>query len=185
MLPTRFASLLAISWALGCVSVNAQWMKPSGPHIPKTAKVIQAKDVPKALADGAALRFDMLDMVFDGGSRVALFKRENGRELHLVFVNPIYWTDQAKKNSKQPVAIVNKPGLVEVTPDSSLQKRLVELINDDLANGNYDEKKKAVLKRVRDRLRDRQPLQELTEDFDPETWERKPDPILNDDPFGS
>ena len=150
---------------------------------PKTVPAISvAGDVPKGLADGATLTFETYDICFDGGSYGAFFKRQNGERLVLFFPNPLYWSDKAKMESRQPVAIESKGGLVEIKRDSPLERRLLHLLAVDIASGIRDSENALLLIRVRDCLLTRRPLAEIEERFDPVTWEARPD---ERDPFGT
>jgi hypothetical protein len=146
------------------------------------SKVERASAVPKKLGDNASLGFVALDMLFDGGSHCAEFRRNDGGRLTLFFGHPGYWSNGAKRDSKQPVAILihrqPRPLLVEVERSSALEKRLIELLTKDLSNGKHAEPERSVLTRIRDCLRDRKPLKEIEERFDVRTGEVKtPDPF--------
>lgn len=147
-------------------------------------EVVLAADVPPALGDGATLRFKALHMAYDGGSYGAHFKLGNG-ELVLFFPNPLYWSPRAKRDSLQPVAIESKKGLVEIRRGSALEARLVELLADDLADGQRSREDTLTLIRIRDTVLLRYPLREMGRRFDPRTWEltAEESPFGEDGPF--
>ncbi len=149
-------------------------------------KIRVATAVPKALTGKASLRFEVLDICFDGGSHGAFFKRDNASELVLFFPHPGYWSDKAKRESRQPVAIQGKT-LVEIAPDSPLESRMLELLAGDIADGQRDRDTTLTLIRIRDCLLHRKPLAEITERYDPKTWEPRPDKFGFGDasPFGN
>ncbi len=70
--------------------------------------------------------------------------------------------------------------LVEITPDSKLNQRIVDLIDADISTGRHLPEKLTTLKRVRDSIRKRSPLKEIADRMDSKTGELK----LDDDPFG-
>ena len=57
--------------------VSAQLMVDRHPLGNSSAKIRVAAAVPKALTGNASLRFEILDICFDGGSHGAFFKRDN------------------------------------------------------------------------------------------------------------
>ena len=130
-------------------------------------------EVPPKLDDGVSLTFVELDMVFDGGSHVADFRRNDGGILRLWFPHAGYWTSKAKAARSQPVGIMvlrdQKAGIVEILRDSLLQKRIVELLAQDIAENVHPASKAATLTRIKSRLQDRNPLQEIGERMDKAT----------------
>ncbi len=154
-------------------------------------EIMRASKVPPKLANNAALHFLNLDIYFDGGSHGAEFRRHDGGSLQLFFAHPGYWSERAKKQTIQPVAVLVKRGkkevLVEIDQHSALEKRIVELLTDDLRNGKHKPEDKLTLTRIRDCVRDRKPLKEIKKLIDPETGGFRPDPadtIDMDDLFG-
>ncbi len=152
--------------------VSAQLMLPTVPQGGTEARVNVETRIPQALAGDTKLQFTELEMAFDGGSYGAFFKRENGSELVLFFPNPSYWTVDAKKAGRQPVAIQGKT-LTEISPGSPLENRLLELLASDIADGGRDRQATLTLIRLRDCLLSRRPLAEFQEKFDPQTWEAR------------
>ncbi len=166
--------------------VSAQLMLERVPNSQPDARVRVETKIPAALNGNASLRFELLDICFDGGSHGAFFKRDNGSELVLFFPHPGYWSPQAKRDSKQPVAIQGKT-LVEIVPESPLQTRILELLANDIVDGDRDRDATLTLIRIRDCLLHRKPLAEIIESYNPGTWEARPEKFdfSNDDPFGS
>lgn len=140
--------------------------------------------IPTDLNGNASVRFDLLDICFDGGSYAAFFKRDNGTEFVLFFPHPGYWSPEAKRDSKQPVAIQGKT-LVEIAPESPLQERILELLANDIADGKRERAATLTLIRIRDCLLHRKPLAEIVENYNPKTWEARPEKVGfgNDHPF--
>ena len=134
-----------------------------------------AAAVPPKLSDGARLCFVELDMMFDGGSHVADFRRNDRGILRLWFPHSGYWTSKAQAARSQPVGIMvlrnQKPGIVEIQRDSPLQKRIVELLTNELARDASSADKQKTLMRIRDRIQDRKPLREIAERLDRSTGE--------------
>lgn len=148
-------------------------------------KIRVASDVPTALQDKATLRFELLDICFDGGSHGAFFERDNGSKLVLFFPHPGYWTPAAKRDSRQPVAIQGR-ALVEIAPKSALEARLLELLAEDIVDGQRSRKETLTLIRIRDCLLSRKPLAEIVEHYDPKkAWGMRPEmfEFEGDDPF--
>ena len=163
---------------------SAQLMLERVPNSGSDVRVRFETKIPSALSGNASLRFELLDICFDGGSHGAFFKRDNGSELVLFFPHPGYWSPQAKRDSKQPVAIQGKT-LVEIVPESPLQTRILELLANDIADGERDRDATLTLIRIRDCLLHRKPLAEIIELYNPDTWEARPEKFGfgNDDPF--
>jgi hypothetical protein len=179
---TRTIAIL-ITLLMPC-TVYAQLMLERVPNSQSDARVRVETKIPAALNGNVSLRFELLDIYFDGGSHGAFFKRENGSELVLFFPHPGYWSPQAKRDSKQPVAIQVKT-LVEIVPDSPLQTRILELLANDIADGKRDRDATLKLIRIRDCILHRKPLAEIMELYNPATWEARPEKFGfgNDDPF--
>ena len=148
-----------------------------------------ATDVPPKLQGEMTLSFEDLDICFDGGSQAATFRRSNGGQLMLFFPHSGYWTPAARRDRKQPVAVVTrrqgKVLLVEIEPDSKLNQRIVELIDADMVTGGHTLEKLDKLKRLSDCIRDRSPLKEIADRMDSKTGELKlvDDPFSDIDPF--
>lgn len=153
---------------------SAQLMLERVPNSYPDSRVSVETKVPSDLSGNVSLRFEYLDIYFDSGSHGAFFKRDNGSELVLFFPHPGYWSPDAKRDSKQPVAIEGKT-LVEIVPESLLQTRLLELLANDIAAGNRDRKTILTLIRIRDCLLSRKPLAEIIERYNPDTWEARPE----------
>ena len=166
-------------------TADAQWMKDRDRVNGAERAIRVASDVPAALQGKAKLRFELLDICFDGGSQGAFFERENGAKLILFFPHPGYWNPEAKRDSRQPVAIQGR-SLVEITPKSSLETRLLELLADDIVDGKRGREATLTLIRIRDCLLSRTPLAEIVEHYDPEkAWEPRPEMFRfeGEDPF--
>ena len=153
------------------VDVYAQLLVPQSNGF----KTSIASEVPKGLADGASVKFGHLDVYFDGGSYGAFFTRENGARLVLFFANPRYWSERAKKESKQVVAIQERNRLIEIKHGSPLERRLLELLAEDIVDNTLARDKALSLIRIRDCLLHREPLAEIIEDYDPKTWKYRLD----------
>ena len=125
--------------------------------------------VPANLARTATLTFVDSSVIFDGGSYGARFRRDNGHGLVIYFLHPGYWTKQAIKNKTQPIVVdlyQNEEKVkLEVEPDSPLEKRIIELLNDDLSKKELSDEQVKTLTRVRDCIRDREPHPEIRERF--------------------
>jgi len=160
---------------------HAQLLNTSGDS-PITVEV--ASEVPARLSGETTLAFNDLKIVFDGGSQVAEFRWNDAHPLRLFFAHSGYWTSAAKKTRTQPVAIIvrrdKKQVFVEIQRNSPLQRRIVELLNQEIALDQHPKNKQKTLVRIRDRVHDRKPLREIEERMDKVTGEFKPDP----DPFG-
>ena len=150
---------------------SAQWIE-NVPGAKPGEKVQVESKTPPALDGKAKLTFKSLDVCFDCGSHAAFFTRENGTELVLFFPHPGYWTQTAKSSSKQPVAIQGS-SFIEISPDSKLQTRLLELLANDIVDGKHDRDTTLTIIRIRDCLLHRAPLAEIVERYDPKTWERR------------
>jgi hypothetical protein len=168
---------------------TAQLLDPSGLPPSWRMKIERTSKVPPKLSGQATLRFLDLDICFDGGSHGARFRRHDGGSLFLFFPHPGYWSEKAKTQSIQPVAVQVKRGendvLVEIDQNSALEKRIVELLTLDLRNGNHDPDDTKTLTRIRDCVRDRRPLKEIEKLIDPDTGELKleEDPVELGNPF--
>ena len=154
--------------------VSAQLMLERVPNSRVDARVRVESRIPTALNGNASLRFELLDTCFDGGSHGAFFKRDNGSELVLFFPHPGYWSPEAKRDSKQPVAIQGNT-LVEIAPESPLEERILELLSNDIADGKRNREATLTLIRIRDCLLRRKPLAEIIEMYNPKTWEARPE----------
>ncbi len=180
----RILSLLIV--VLSSRSLSAQLMVDRHPPGELGQKIRHASEVPAALAKDTSLRLDTIDIVFDGGRMLLEFIRDANSRLTLFFPNPTYWSTQAKLNSKQPVAIHSK-GLIEIEPNSRLEARLLELMAEDIADGDHSRDETLTLIRVRDCLLNRKPLKEIVELYDPKSWKPRPEEFSFDDhdPFGN
>lgn len=147
---------------------SAQLIRPAHERLPGEKK-LTAK-VPVDLAENASLKFNSLSVVFDGGSYGAVFQRDDGKDLVIYFLHPGYWTKQAIKNKTQPIVVdlsnQNEDDVhLEVEQNSPFEKRLIELLNNDLANEEHGREEIRTLTRVRNCIRDRNPLRELRKRF--------------------
>jgi hypothetical protein len=127
-------------------------------------------EVPVDLAEKASLKFDSLRVIFDGGSYGASFRRSDGQDLVIYFLHPGYWTKQAIRNRTQPIVVdlsnQQKDNVhLEVEPNSPFERRLLELLDNDLANKEHSRKQMATLKRIRDCIQNRNPLREVRKRF--------------------
>ena len=181
---TRTTAILITLLMPGVVS--AQLMLERAPNRQTDASVRAETNIPTALKGNASLRFELLDICFDGGSHGAFFKRDNGSELVLFFPHPGYWSPEAKRDSKQPVAIQGKT-IVEIVPESPLETRILDLLANDIVDGKRDRDATLTLIRIRDCLLHRKPLAEIIELYNPKTWEARPEKFGfgDDDPFDS
>jgi hypothetical protein len=135
----------------------------------------RASKVPTELTDRATLTFVELGVILDGGSYGATFRRGNGRELVIFFLHPGYWSKQAIKDRAQPIAVQldtarEDDARFEVEPGSPFEKRLVELLNEDLGDKRHGRKEAKTLTRVRDTIQNRKPLAEIRKRF-PKTFQ--------------
>ncbi len=75
---------------------------------------------------------------------VPRFQRSDGVKLTLFFPHAGYWTPAAMERRRQPVAIITKRGdadlLVEIKPDSKLNQRIIDLLDDDISSGQHSQK---------------------------------------------
>ena len=179
----RQASVLLTIAIFTCPAV-AQLISPNGnPPLNRISTQV-ASVVPPKLQGNASLEFISLDIVFDGGSHGAEFRRHDGGKLMLFFPHSGYWTPAARQQRTQPVAVLTHRNgnqiLVEIKPDSALNQRIVNLIDADISAGNHADEKIRTLTRIRDSIRKRTPLKEIAERMDPKTGNLR----LEDDPFG-
>ena len=175
-------ALLTIAILAGHAS--GQLISPSGDPPLNRIPIAIASEVPPKLQGDASLTFDDLDIYFDGGSHGAEFDRHDRGKLMLFFPHSGYWTPAARKNRRQPVAVLThrngKQMLVEIKPDSKLNQRIVDLIDADISTGRHLPEKLVTLKRIGESIRKRSPLKEIADRMDSKTGELK----LDDDPFG-
>jgi len=170
----RFTAMIVVLMALQNVS-SGQLIRPAHERLPGDIQL--AAKVPVNLAEDASLKFDSLSVILDGGSYAAVFRLNDGQDLVIYFLHPGYWTKQAIKNKTQPIVIdlskQQKDDVKrEVEQDSPFEKRLIELLNNDLANNEHSREEIKTLTRVRDCIRDRNPLRELRKRF-PDAFNEK------------
>jgi hypothetical protein len=137
--------------------------------------VRRASKVPTELTDRATLTFVELGVIFDGGSYGATFRRGDGRELVIFFLHPGYWSKQAIKDRAQPIVVQLDTARedevrFEVEPSSPFERRLVELLNEDIGDKRHSRKDAKTLTRVRDTIQNRKPLAEIRRRF-PKTFQ--------------
>ena len=158
-----------------CVVSNvadAQYLnlKPVG-----NATVQRSSEVPEMLSATKTLRFREFTMIYDGGSRIARFELDNQEEFTLVFPHTGFWTDAAIAEAKQPVGYhVDTPSgrkIIEIEPKSAFEKRLLELLTDDLLGDVGTRKDRRTIRRIRDRVKDRKVIRELKADVQRATSE--------------
>lgn len=150
---------------------SAQLLSAIGerPQLPE--KFERVANVSTDLAENATLTFVDLSGIFDGGSYAARFRRDNGRDLDIYFLHPGFWTTEAIKKKTQPIVVDlyqnEETAKLEVEPDSAFEKRLIELLNNELSNKKLSREQVKTLTRIRDCIRDRKPLPEIRKQFPP------------------
>jgi hypothetical protein len=168
--------MAAIAFFLALQNITfGQLIRPVHERLP-TEIELTAK-VPVELGEKASLRFNGLSVIFDGGSYGASFRSADGKDLVIYFLHPGYWTKEAIEGKIQPIVVdlsneQEDDVHLEVKPKSQFEKRLLELVNGDLANKEHSQDQIAMLKRVRDCIKDRTPLRELREGF-PKAFKEK------------
>ena len=148
----------------------------------KSEEVISiAREVPEYLAGKAQLTYRGRSGVFDGGSTIARFTRENGAVFELFFANPSYWSNEAKTASKAPVAILAEDApdrlrLVEVKVGSSLETRICRLLAEAISSKRNSREMTLELIEIRDGILTRVPLASMSRNFDPANgWRVRPE----------
>lgn len=118
---------------------SGQLIRPAHERLP--GEIDLTAEVPVDLAEKASLKFDSLGVIFDGGSYGASFRRSDGQDLVIYFLHPGYWTKQAIRNRTQPIVVdlsnQQKDNVhLEVEPKSPFERKLLELLDNDLAKKN-------------------------------------------------
>ena len=147
---------------------SAQLIRPVHERLPGEIELTEG--VPSELAGKALLKFETLTVIFDGGSYGASFRRGDGQDLVIYFLHPGYWTKQAIKNKTQPIVVdlsnqKEDDVHLEVKRDSPFERRLIELLNNDLDRKEHSREQIKSLTRLRDCIRDRKPLGEIQKRF--------------------
>jgi hypothetical protein len=129
-----------------------------------------ALEAPTELIDPATLTFVESNIIFDGGSYGALFRRADGRVVVLYFLHTGFWSKQAIEKRRQPIIVDldrerKDDALLEVAAESPFEERLIELLNADLENAARSPKATRTLKRLRDTVQNRKPLAEVRKRF--------------------
>ncbi|MBC8353469.1 MAG: hypothetical protein H8E66_15830 [Planctomycetes bacterium] len=146
---------------------SGQLIRPIRERLP--GEIELAADVPAEFVGKATLTFVELSVIFDGGSYGATFRCDNDRDVAIYFLHPGYWTKQAIKNETQPIVVDlyrdEEKAKLEVERDSPFEKRLIELLTNDLSNRELSPEQIKTLIRIRECIRTRQPLTEIRKRF--------------------
>ena len=165
MRPTVTIMVLLVLQNIG----SGQLLAPPEERLP--GEIERAAEVPAELEGNRTLTFVESSVIFDGGSHGARFRWDNGNHMVIFFLHPGYWTKQAIKDKAQPIVVDldaddgDEKVRLEVQPDSPFEKRLLELLNDDLANKKHSREQIKTLTRIRDCVRDRNVLPEIRKRF--------------------
>jgi len=129
-------------------------------------EIKRTAETPTILAAKRSLTFIEFTVIFDGGSYGARFRRDDGEHLIIYFLHAGYWSKRAITNGTQPIVVElshEKQDKVrlEVEPKSAFEKRLLELLDNDLSNKDHSSAQIKTLTRLRDCIADRKPLAEI------------------------